>query len=146
MHVSKHGFHGAYNGYGFVSRSKNPLLSVSVRRTHVAFSAAGFTGGRKPCLRQAKLPHRVGASRKLRALSWDRAQAIGALAHGFTHWATRAPNLIEYWKKLLSVENILLRYLWIIRTMRWWKLHTPIPLHDRRFVCVCTILYGDSNY
>ena len=38
-------------------------------------------------------PPRCGvASRKPRALSWDRTQASGALARGFTNWAIRAPN------------------------------------------------------
>ena len=67
------------------AKSQRSLLSVSVRRVHVVFSAAGFNGEGEPCPKTGDTPRCREASRKPCALIWDRTQAIGALAHGFTH-------------------------------------------------------------
>ena len=67
------------------SRSKDLLLSVLVRREHVVFSNVGFKDGESRVLRLVKPLHREQASRQPRALGWDRPQAIGELAYGFTH-------------------------------------------------------------
>ena len=62
----------------FVS-SQNLVMSVLVRRVHVAFSTAGLRAEE----RHVKPPRCGEASRKPRALSRVRTQAIGALAQGF---------------------------------------------------------------
>ena len=53
-----------------------------------------------------KLPRCGEAPRKSRALSWALTQAIGALVHGFTHWATRAP-MSFFWNssRWVSIRN-----------------------------------------
>ena len=78
-----------------VARSQDSLLSVSVRRSLVVVSTVlDLRAEKSRVLKHVKpLPCRE-ASRKSRAHSWDRAQAIDALAHGLTNWAIRAPNVI----------------------------------------------------
>ena len=60
------GFSAPITAMLLCGRSQDSLLSVSGRRLHVVYSTAAFKYGE--------------ASRKPRALGWDRAQAIG---HGF---------------------------------------------------------------
>ena len=66
------------------TRSQDLLLYVSARRVLVVFSTVSdFRAEESRVLRHVKPPRCGEASRKFRALSWDRAQAIGALSHGF---------------------------------------------------------------
>ena len=68
------------------ARSQDSLLSVSVRRVLVVFpTVSDLRTEESRVLRYAKPPRHGEASRKPRALSWDRTQAVSALALGFTH-------------------------------------------------------------
>ena len=64
------------------ARSQDLVMSVSVRRVNVVLSIAGFKGGGKPCRKTCEPPRYGEASRRPRALSRVRTQAIGALAQG----------------------------------------------------------------
>ena len=58
-------------------------MSVSVLNVLVVFSTVlDLRAAESRVLRHEKLLHCTEASRKPRALSWDRIHAIGALAHG----------------------------------------------------------------
>ena len=66
------------------ARSPDSLTSVSVRMVRVVFSSRlDVRADESRVIRHVK-PLRCGeASRKPRVLSWDRAQATGALGYGF---------------------------------------------------------------
>ena len=78
------GFYGAYNYSDLVRQDS--LLSVSGRRVLIGISTLlVLTAEDSRVLRHVKPPRYGDASRKPRALIWDRTQAIDALAHGFTN-------------------------------------------------------------
>ena len=67
------------------AKSPVSLLSVSVRRVLVVFSALlDLRAEESRVLRQVKPPRYGESLSNPRVLSWDRTQTIGALAHGFT--------------------------------------------------------------
>ena len=67
------------------ARSEDTVMPLSARRVHVVFlTLQDLRAEESRVLRHVKPPGDGEASRKPRALSWDRTQTIGALAHGFT--------------------------------------------------------------
>ena len=73
------------------ARSRDSLLSMSVRRIHVLFSNAGLRAEKSRVLRHVKPPRCGEVSTKPRALNWGRTLNIGALARNFIRWDNRAP-------------------------------------------------------
>ena len=85
-YVCMYGFYGAYNCYSLV-RQLSGFITVSVsvsgnmsqsRMLDLRAEESCVTGHMKP-------PHCGEASRKPRALSWDRTRVIVSLVHGFTY-------------------------------------------------------------
>ena len=79
------------NAMVLCASSPDSVLSVPVRRLHVVFSLPDLRAEERLVIRHAGPPRRGEASRKSRAPSGVRTQAIGALAHGSNNRATRAP-------------------------------------------------------
>ena len=71
------------------ARSQVSLLSVS--KIRVPYALLGLRAEESLVLRHVEPPRYGEASIKPRARSWDRTEAIGALANRFTNWAARAP-------------------------------------------------------
>ena len=105
------GYMALITGLILCARSQDLLLSVSVRRVLVVISSLlDLRAEKGRVLRHVKLPRNEEASRKPRALSWDRTQAIGALAHGFTKLSypiAFAPDQIERFPGAKLLDNIL---------------------------------------
>ena len=75
------------------ARSQDSLLSVSVRKVLVVISTLPDLRVEEIGVLRHVKPLCCGeTSRKPRALSWDRNQAIGALAHGLSNRAIRTPK------------------------------------------------------
>ena len=69
--------------------AQDSLLSVSVRSVLVFSTLLDLRAEENRVRRHVKPPRCGEASRKPRALSWERTRAIGALAHGFADRALR---------------------------------------------------------
>ena len=96
------GFMGLITATVPCARSQYSLLSVSARRVLVVIlTLLDLRAEESHVLRRLKPPRCGEASKKHRALSRVRTQVIGALAHGFTRRATRAPHVPVRFSSLL---------------------------------------------
>ena len=85
MYVCIYGFYDAYNYSGLVRQVSGFVsASVSAQDTCHSLHSTGFKGEEKPCSKARETTALRRGIQKASRTQWDRTQAIGALAHGFT--------------------------------------------------------------